>query len=180
MAKTKFNTEKAINAILFISTRLGAPADVYASLKAIYFADRYHLEQYGRQIYGEVYTAMEHGPVPSGAYDIVKLVGGRASLPVIAPGASDAMSVDKFKITPKHEADLDLFSRSDLICLELGIERVRGKSFSQIKDDSHGQAYNKADLNGDMSLEDIVAELTSAEFLAPHLEDRFPGVANSH
>lgn len=180
MAKTKFNREKAIDAILFISTRLGAPADVYASLKAIYFADRYHLEQFGRQIYGEVYTAMENGPVPSGAYDIVKFVGGRASLPVIAPGASDAMTADKFKITPKRDPDLDLFSKSDLICLELGIERVRGKTFSQIKDDSHSRAYYKADLNGDMSLEDIVAELTGAEFLAPHLADRFPGVASSY
>lgn len=180
MQKCKFDTEKAINAILYIARRIGTPADVYASLKAIYFADLCHLEQFGRQIYGETYTAMENGPVPSGAYDIVKFVGGRASLPVDAPGAAEAMSADKYKLYPKRDADLSVFSRSDLICLERGIDRVRGKSFGQIKNDSHGSAYEKADPNGDMSLDDMIAEFQNAEALASHFADRFPGTANSH
>jgi uncharacterized phage-associated protein len=40
----------------------------------MYFADRKHLEKYGRFICGDSYVAMKHGPVPSEIYDILKAV----------------------------------------------------------------------------------------------------------
>lgn len=178
MPYQKVNTDKAINAILYVSKRLGAPSGVYQSLKAIYYADRANLERFGRLIYGETYIAMDAGPVPSAAYDIVKLVGGRAALPIEAPGAADAMSADKYKIYPKRDADLDLFSQSDLISFERGIEQVRDKDFGQIRDESHGAAYKKADPNGEIAIEDIAAELSDGAKIVAHLADRFPGSAD--
>ena len=38
------------------------------------FADKKHLERYGRFITGDTYSAMENGPVPSFAYDVVKCI----------------------------------------------------------------------------------------------------------
>lgn len=41
-------------------------------LKLIYFADRYHLRHFGFVPSGDIYKAMEYGPVASATYDILK------------------------------------------------------------------------------------------------------------
>ena len=176
MPRQKVNTEKAINAILYVANRLGTPANVYHSLKAIYYADRAHLECCGNLIYGESYSAMPAGPVPSYAYDVVKFVGGRSSW-VNAPGAAEAMSADTRNIFVKKDADLDLFSQADLVSLEKGIDFVRTKSFAQLKSVSHTPAYDRADPNGEMDVNEIVAELGDSQAIAAHMADRFPGAA---
>jgi uncharacterized phage-associated protein len=174
-----FNPEKAVNAVLYVAARLGTPADVYASLKAIYFADKDHLDRFGRTMFGESYYAMEHGPVPSATYDLVKSVGGRVPYAAAFPGASDALFADHTKIYAKREADLDCFSRSELLSLDKGIELVRGKSFSEIKKMSHDQAWKRADHNGEMSLESIAEMIDESGALLSHLKDRFPGQAEN-
>lgn len=175
-----FNPRKALNALLYVATRLGKPADVYASLKAVYFADIEHLRSFGRTIYGETYSALEHGPVPSGSYDLVKIVGGRMPYAAKAfPGAADALSADRYDLHVKQDADLEVFSRSELMALDKGIETVRGKSFKEIKRMSHDEAWKKADVNGEMSLESIVEMLDKSGDLAKHLKDRFPGEAEA-
>ncbi|WP_409530306.1 Panacea domain-containing protein [Shinella sp.] len=44
----------------------------FHALKTLYYADRAHLQRYGRPITGDRYIAMENGPVPSYAYNAVK------------------------------------------------------------------------------------------------------------
>ena len=77
-AFAKFDQRKALHAMLFVVTHLPKPANVYNVLKCLYYADRKHLQEYGRQIYGETFYALEHGPVPSAAYEIIKYANGRA------------------------------------------------------------------------------------------------------
>lgn len=173
-----FNAKKAVNALLYVGARLGQPADVYTALKAIYFADTDHLKNFGRTIYGETYSALEHGPVPSASYDLVKVVGGRMPYAVDAfPGAADALFADRTNIYVKREADIDVFSRSELMSLDRGVERVRGKTFSQIKRMSHDDAWRKSDPNGEIAIESILAMLDPSGALLQHFTDRFPGEA---
>lgn len=56
--------EKTIEALLYIVTRYGEVGRFHA-LKTLYYADRAHLQRYGRPITGDRYIAMENGPVPS-------------------------------------------------------------------------------------------------------------------
>src|SRR5438445_12170650 len=78
MAKAQFDQRKALHAMLFVVTHLPKPANVYNVLKCLYYADRKHLQEYGRQIYGETFYALEHGPVPTPSYEIIKYANGRA------------------------------------------------------------------------------------------------------
>lgn len=173
-----FNPAKAVNSLLYVAARLGQPADVYTSLKAIYFADVDHIKNFGRTIYGETYSALEHGPVPSASYDLLKIVGGRMPYaPKAFPGASDALFADRLNIYVKQDANLEVFSRSELMSLDRGIEKVRGKSFRQIKRMSHDEAWEAADPNGEMSIESILSMLDKSGALADHFKDRFPGEA---
>ncbi|MBP0020504.1 MAG: SocA family protein [Cyanobacteria bacterium SBLK] len=68
-----FNAEKGIEAILYIIKHGTEPTFLHIS-KVMYFADRKHLEKYGRFICGDRYIAMKNGPVPSGVYDLLKNV----------------------------------------------------------------------------------------------------------
>src|SRR5437899_249948 len=71
----RFDPEKALQAILFVAHRI-PEASFHQISKIIYFADKAHLQKYGRLICGDSYVAMKHGPVPSAIYDILKAVRG--------------------------------------------------------------------------------------------------------
>lgn len=75
MAKL-FNLDKAINSIIYIIQKLGSKMDMHKLYKILYFADQKHLSDYGRSITGDVYIAMQYGPVPSSVDDILKALRG--------------------------------------------------------------------------------------------------------
>jgi uncharacterized phage-associated protein len=71
----EFDIEKGIESVLYIIEN-GAQPTFHHISKVMYFADKEHLEKYGRFICGDSYVAMKHGPVPSGIYDLLKSVRG--------------------------------------------------------------------------------------------------------
>jgi len=176
----KFDRRKALHTLLYVISRLPQPANIYNVLKCIYFADREHLEQYGRQIYEETYFAPEHGPVPSRAYDIVKYAAGRASWDIKFPEALEALEATKTELSKKIEPDLNIFSRSELICLSDAAKKYGTLSFNKLKHLSHqSKAFRKADPNGDIDLDDLILELHDGKELKQHLLDRHPGKAKA-
>jgi uncharacterized phage-associated protein len=70
-----FNKEKTLQAMLYTATHL-TRRDFHKVFKILYFADRKHLYDWGTPITGDTYIAMEAGPVPSRAYDMLKAVRG--------------------------------------------------------------------------------------------------------
>jgi uncharacterized phage-associated protein len=131
-----FDAPKAIQAILYVANRLRQPADMYWVLKSLYFADKHHLHRYGRFIFGYRYVAMRHGPLPSGAYDLCKIARGEGPL-LQCPEVCSAFSMDGNHIIPLMDASADVFSESDLECLDEGIKECRDLSFGELKAKSH-------------------------------------------
>jgi uncharacterized phage-associated protein len=166
--KYRFDAEKAIEVILYITHRV---PDTYAALKVLYFADKDHLAKYGRLICGDGYVAMRHGPVPSGAYDLVKAArGGEWCWPGIEVNEAFSVTDRNRIIVPHREADLDLLSETDVECLDEAIERYGGLSFERLKELSHDEAYQTADQNDFISLEAIVSTLPDSEELLEYLQ----------
>jgi len=180
MAKAKFDQRKALHALLFVVTHLSKPANVYNVLKCVYYADRKHLQEYGRQIYGETFYALEHGPVPSAAYEIVKYANGRAKWDLRFPEAIELLEVNDIYLSARGAVDTDLLSRSDMACLLDAARKYGRMSFGRLKKLSHqGKAFENAGPNGEMKLSDLVGELKESEAVASHLRDRAPGEAHS-
>ena len=180
MPKAKFDQRKALHAMLFVVTHLPKPANVYNVLKCLYFADRKHLQEYGRQIYGETFYALEHGPVPSAAYEIIKYANGRAKWDLQFPEALELLDVNDIRVSARGPANTDLLSRSDMACLLDAAGRYGKMSFDKLKKLSHqGKAFEKADANGEMKLADLIEELKNGEAIASHLKDRNPGEAHA-
>jgi len=172
-----FDVKKAIQTILYVATRLPKqPADPYIALKVIYHADMAHLHRYGRFIFGDRYVAMNHGPVPSGAYDIVKHVRGDSSWGPECPEAKDAFRANRYSIVPFVNADLSVFSDSDRECLDEAISTYGKLSFKELKDLSHrDEAYKRADQNDYMTTESIAETAPDKDALLEYLRDPHPG-----
>jgi uncharacterized phage-associated protein len=149
MIRFRFQEEKAIAALLYIARQLislknpKAKPDLHKIFKILYFADQKHLARYGRPILGDFYIAMDHGPVPSQVYDMVKIVRGDT---FFEPGRDyDAFfEVRDHYIHPKQKPSMDLFSESDLECIDESFRENKFLSFNQLKDKSHDEAYCKA------------------------------------
>lgn len=131
---------KSIEAIVYLACRLKDPTKLKI-FKLLYFADKLHMSRYGRFILGDYYAALKHGPVPSKTYDMVKEVEEGQVI--------DAFTVrNKRDICPNREAELVEFSETDIECLD-EILRVYGRATAtQVRNISHGDAWNKASNNG--------------------------------
>lgn len=170
----KFDAEKAVEAILYVANRVGDPG-FHRISKLLYFADREHLAKYGRFICGDSYVAMKHGPVPSGTYDILKYVRGDGlSCPV--PHASESFRVDDppWRVVYFRDADMDSLSESERECLDSAIAKYGNMSFGQLTTVSHDKAWESADENEFILVEQIVATLPDADELLRHLSNPHP------
>ncbi len=168
-----FKAEKSVEAILYIGQNV-KQATFHHISKIMYFADKKHLEKYGRFICGDTYVAMKHGPVPSGTYDILKIVRDNGFAPLIEINAAKkAFIVDNFLVKPLRFARQDYFSESDLECLDNAIKQYGILSFKQLTDLSHDRAWQMTDENDYIDIEQIVTTL-DADYLLDYLRDPFP------
>jgi uncharacterized phage-associated protein len=177
-----FKADKSVEAILYIAQHVVQPT-FHRISKVMYFADKVHLEKYGRFICGDSYVAMKHGPVPMYSYEILKTVRGDGFAP--CSKETDVKSaektkkafivVDEFLVKPLRAAQLDYFSESDLECLDKAIDKYGRMSSSQLTELSHDKAWQAADENGPIDIEQIVATLTNTENLLDLLHEPCPG-----
>lgn len=69
------NIDKIVAAISYIIKVAGENKCVFTQydiVKTMFLADRAHLNRYGRLISSDNYVAMNHGPVPTVTYDLLK------------------------------------------------------------------------------------------------------------
>lgn len=145
----RFNPAKAYEAIVWMLTQAGSDGrvDLHTALKACYFADKSHLSEYSRPIFGARYLAMPYGPVPVEIYDILK--GEPLWLWEIGIDDVPWRLRERGTIVPTNSMpapNLGKFSPSDLRHLELGFARARKMTFNQRTRATHGLDWQKANL----------------------------------
>lgn len=151
------NIKKALESIVYLSQ---SDNRNYWILKAIYVADKEHLKQYGRQIFSDTYIAMKLGPVPSLAYDIVKTVRGDGCLSVNSIDFSESIAVpDAYTIKPLRNADIGVFSESEIESMNYALSVVMPMSFEELKEYSHDKAHLASPRNDEISIEAIINSL---------------------
>ncbi|MEL6647862.1 MAG: Panacea domain-containing protein [Pseudomonadota bacterium] len=137
------NVEKALAAICNV-IGLAQNSDYlltqYDIVKTLFLADRQHLNEYGRPITFDNYVAMNHGPVPSCSYDILKSNEYRMRQLGIEALPWKTRPIGKGK-THYFDANVDLFdqflSDSDRDALTYAFGTVRKLSFGQIRRLTH-------------------------------------------
>jgi uncharacterized phage-associated protein len=166
----RFDQEKAIEVIKFIAQHAPKP-DIYWVLKILYFADKLHLQRYGRLICGDGYVAMKHGPVPSGTYQLLREAREYNALPEFHPAPGEIEIQNENTVIPLKEPNHDFFSDSDIECLKESIRKYGRLTFGKLRETSHDAAYKAADENDFMDLEKIVGTLPNANAVLEHIRD---------
>lgn len=134
---TETSYKKATQALNFFAQKKDGKINKMKAIKLIYLADRLHLRKYGRPIVGDMYFAMKLGPVGSRAKRIAEL----DEMP------SEAFSYAKKYIKPADSkkqsfvslqpVDTDLFSKTDLECLETVYEHFSDKDQFELAELTH-------------------------------------------
>lgn len=141
MRQFPFDESKAANVVLYITQKLGGRVDFHKLFKIIYFADQKHLVQFGRPVLGDRYIKMPHGPVPSNVYNAVKSVKSPSPF-YNFESFEESIVVRGMIVSSEQEPDLSELSRSDIMCLDDSIMENKDLTFLELRNKSHGQAYN--------------------------------------
>ena len=148
----------------------------------LYFAEKLHLERYGRLIVGDKYCAMHFGPVPSKIYDAIKFVAGHGPYPSLdedlKASFNQCFKVHRYVISALREPDVEELSDSEIECLEEVVDKYRNVSFGQRTNLSHDKAWKYTlehkGRNSMIDFEKIIGTLSNADILLEHLRDPYP------
>jgi uncharacterized phage-associated protein len=159
MVRFQFNESKALEALVYIAERWPGITPFYVA-KVLFFADKDHLQKYGRPVLGDVFIAMDNGPVPSQIYDMLK---GKLDFFADPSAIRAGLRIDKNGNYPKafhrRAPDTDQFSETDIQAIDDAIKFCEGKSFAYLSNLTHKEeAWASAPRDGAMSMELVVPE----------------------
>lgn len=139
-------------AVLHILNKAGGTLDMYRIYNALYFANKEHLNRYGRLITSDTFFALPYGPVPTKLADVLDSVKTGKELrksdkllfsPIVTSLDHCGFDAENY-FTAKEVPDLDELSDSDIECLNIGLNKCAGRDFCEIKDESHDKAWKRA------------------------------------
>jgi uncharacterized phage-associated protein len=159
MIRFQFNESKAVEALVFVAKQWPGITPFFLS-KVLFFSDRDHLRKYGRPVIGDIYIAMDNGPVPSRVYDIVK---GNLDFFGDPAAIKAALRIDHSahftQLFASREPDTEQFSETDIAALSDAIAFCKGKDFAYLSNLTHNEeAWFSAARDTEMSLELLVPE----------------------
>lgn len=150
------SVSKALEVILWLADERPG-IDVYHLVKAAFFADKFHIAEWGRPIIGDAYRAAPFGPLPQVVYGLLR----HQPIEMLALGNNGPLpfSVDQaHRVYREREPNLARLSKSDLDALSYGLREVDGLSFDDLVALTHDDpAYVNA-LAGMMDYRDFIPE----------------------
>jgi Protein of unknown function (DUF4065) len=143
--------------------------DLHTVLKACYFADKRHLNDFGRPVFGATYRAMRFGPVPLEIYEMLK--GEAIWLSEIHadryPWRLDGYHL---QLTENLDPDLSFLSDSDVEAVQYGFDQSCGMDFTERTAATHSSDWQAAEL-GIMRYEDMIQDGPEKNNLIGYLEE---------
>lgn len=147
----QFDERKGIEALTYIAAKWAGVTIFYAS-KVLFFAEKKHLNEYGRPIVADTFIAMPNGPVPTTLYDFIKGNLGQSGDPDGFRAAIDTSNHPR--IVAKRGFNGDLLSQTDIECLDAAIAYCKTKGFGHLSQLTHQErSWAEAQANAAMDYE---------------------------
>lgn len=112
-------------------------------LNIIYFADQDHLVKYENPITFDKYFAMDHGPVASDTYNLLKMIKGESTWFFKDEFLSFLIVRDNHYVFPLIPADLSVLRKTEKQCIDSSVKIHKSMSFQELRAKSHDSAYNR-------------------------------------
>ena len=140
----RFNAQKALEVILWFAEK-NRGISFHTLLKLLFYADKYHLNQYGRPIVGDRYVALPYGPVAQMTYDILK--GEPLALEALEMQRLPFEVRGRYNVFPTERGpDSSKFSESDVEALEYAWNKYGDYGFNILTRLTHNDpAYKNAE-----------------------------------
>lgn len=165
-----FRADKALEVLLYVLSK--GCTNMYNVLKVIYFADKNHMKMTGTTIFKDHYIAMKDGPVPSGAYDMLKAVKRFNDYHHLVRDAIELEEGEEYIFKALRAPNPKLFSNADYSALDEAIEKYGHMPFGELKKISHnGIDYRQADENDIMSFDLFLQSIDDNGDIRIFLED---------
>src|ERR1035437_4739698 len=109
-----YDTARAANAVLWLLSSHGGRLNQGKLMKLVFFADRRHLELYGRPIVGGNYVALENGPVTKELHRQFKTADAKLAAfhregdTVVANGSYDEAELSQSDLEVLQEIDREI------------------------------------------------------------------------
>ena len=172
------NDRKMLEMIIFIANLAGKRGvDIYHLAKIFFYAEKWHLNEYGRPIVGDTYIKMPHGSAPSGVLDLVyrndftmpdRLIKQAAeSLDVTQNAKGHTLIRARRRPNSRY-----YFSESDQEAIRWAYKTHAKKSFVELREESHQEpAWRKATPNGKICYSDMMEPHPDKDEIVRHLEE---------
>jgi len=167
MSKSRLNFkpkyEKIVELLLYLA-HIRPNADHYQAVKFLYLADKEHFTRYGRPITFDKYCALQYGPVPSNALDLLTKQDNQTILKKFQidqlPFETEKLGAIIYIRSPKRAVNHDLFSKSDLKIFDEIVNKYKNYTFGDLYKITHDHfAYKNAWANrGDSGSSEIKYE----------------------
>jgi uncharacterized phage-associated protein len=189
----RFSLDKFINALAYFAAHGVKDLTKLKAVKLLYLADRYHLFRYGRPITGDRYIAMDLGPVPEDAFQLIS----RLIEPAEVSDDQRERALERLDVyhgfmrryaypvlRARSGPDMDVFSESEIEALSETLKEFGAKPARVLVDLTHAhRAYKRAnagrlpgsstDLPYEYFFEDAPESAYAVRMLAEHeQEDR--------
>ena len=161
MTTPVFDFDKTVQSAMYVAEKLDVK-DFHRIFKILYFADREHLIKYGRTVTGDTYIKMVRGPVPTKLYNIFKSIKDNKLFQKRNMKEYFTVYGDYF-IKLERKPDLNYLSKTDVTELDKSITKYGKMPFGILSAISHGLAWEYAEDNKEITIENILREVGEDE-----------------
>ena len=163
----QYSIEKVANAIIFFVEKNIEHFGKTKLMKLMYFADKEHLEKFGRVMFYDNYRKLPRGPVATFTYNIISSTDANDGddFKSYIDNFSDFVEIQKKDINqknsatrfnPKNSFDNTFFSKSEIEILENIAKKYKTYTKEQISEESHSlKEYINTDMNDFINISDM-------------------------
>lgn len=170
-ARYRFAADKAFAAIHWMVSER-QHLDLHAALKACYFADKSHLNEFLQPIFGARYRAMKYGPVPLEIYEMMK-GDGIWLWEVKADATPWKITNYTLALASNVVPDISALSESEFEHLAAALERSCKMTFTERTASTHGPDWREAN-GGIMRYEDMIDPRDDIEDVHRFMKENAP------
>jgi len=148
------NPEKAAEALAFVAREAPGLSQKYLA-KIFFYAEKWHLNRFGRPVVADTYIAMPQGPVPSTIRDLVLAKWDWTDKPENYDALIEIREDNGLKKAfSKGDAPLNRLSKTDMSCLREAIAFCKPMSADELSNVSHQErSWYEAERNRPMDFE---------------------------